>query len=158
VKLDLKAGKLISYADPRWLTHPVVVWIPRGVTFKKILLRSLTLTFVFMVIFDPITLLAFYGSDVRKNGMLVLWDFVLFKGYWGAIFGALVTPFNAFIVICATNTPPVKRESVLSIIDNTNAINPQIENPDFIGDIQNANGIDELERSPLTSPKVERED
>eukprot|EP01112_Ceratiomyxa_fruticulosa_P014815 TRINITY_DN4290_c0_g1_i1.p1 TRINITY_DN4290_c0_g1~~TRINITY_DN4290_c0_g1_i1.p1 ORF type:complete len:243 (-),score=46.82 TRINITY_DN4290_c0_g1_i1:667-1395(-) len=156
VKLDLKAGKMVTYADPRLLTHPLVCWIPNGITFKRVIFRAVVLTFAFMILFDPITLLAFYGSDVRQNGMLELWDFVLFKGYWGAIFGALVTPVNALVVICSPSAPVVKRETPLSIIPNSNAISPQ--NPNFMRELKRVEEGDEMERSPLTLPEFDREE
>ncbi|EGG24158.1 hypothetical protein DFA_06304 [Cavenderia fasciculata] len=104
VTFDLRKGKWIQPIDERWLSHPVLRWIPTGINWKLVLKRSIIFGIFGVLIISPPTLLVVYLALKPYNDrMQIKWTFYLFKGFWTALMALFVSPFIAFILVASHN-------------------------------------------------------
>jgi hypothetical protein len=98
IRFDLRAAKLVTPVDSRYLSLPLFKYIPTGQSWREVLKRAVLFGFVGVAAFAPVTLLIIYACTGTR-GMRAMWDYVAFKGYWGGLEAAILSPVLAFITV-----------------------------------------------------------
>jgi len=98
---DARKGLLVTPIDSRWLLHPAFQFLPKRNDWLSVFLRAVILAVGVTIFYVPTTILIIYLAAGHE--MTVTWNYIVFKGIWGAAEGMLVTPFVAFIAIATRN-------------------------------------------------------